>query len=220
MAARSRGLWEYRSPSFHHSSPPPSHLPSPSHTVPSPGLGWGGPRQKWGGAKLGKQWARAGTNDLHTAALPRRPAAGGPRPWDSVLQGSQWAEVSDAPPSQPLPHHTHGDDTVAALPSQALWVLAWGRSSECLPCWGSPFSSPGLLVGCPPSLGDAACNWPGMGGGRCFKQKAGKGWEEAARSLAMRVLVGTHEGSGPGEAVRRLVSSSLSLAEVGSRASW
>lgn len=105
-------------------------------------------------------------------------------------------------PSQPLPHHIHGDDTVAAfaLPKHCGACPGAGRLS-CLPCWGSPFSSPGLSVRwrVPPWMGAAACSWPGVGEDRCFKQKAGKGWEEDASSLAMRGSVGTHEGPGPGE---------------------
>lgn len=50
-----------------------------------------------------QSWVRglADTNDLHTAALQRRLAAGGPLRWGSALQGSQGAEVSDAHLSQP-----------------------------------------------------------------------------------------------------------------------
>lgn len=47
------------------------------------------PRHKEVHAAGGPPWGPADTNDLHTAALPRRPAAGGPRRWGSALQGSQ-----------------------------------------------------------------------------------------------------------------------------------
>lgn len=39
------------------------------------------------------------TNVLRTAALQRRPAAGGPLRWGSVLQEAKTAEVSDIHPS-------------------------------------------------------------------------------------------------------------------------
>lgn len=86
-------------------------------------------------------------------------------------------------------------------PSQALWCQPWGRSSECLPCWGSPFSSPGPLVGwrLPPLAGGCSLQLA-WGGGR--QMLYAEGWEGLGRrcqSLAMRGLVGTHEGPGPGE---------------------
>lgn len=49
-----------------------------------PGITLSGDECHWG-----KVVGREDTNDLHTAALQRRPAAGGPRPWGSVLQESQ-----------------------------------------------------------------------------------------------------------------------------------
>lgn len=43
-------------------------------------------------------------------------------------RGAKGAEVSDARPNQPLPHHARGDDTVVTSPP--LWCLSRGRSSE------------------------------------------------------------------------------------------
>ena len=157
----------------------PSPLPQTPHTA-KPRLGWGDAQARGGarsrGPPWGPPWGRVDTNDLHTAALRRRPAAGGPRLWGSVLQGSQRTEVSNACPNQPLPRHAPGHAAAATLPSRPPQSLSWGRTSEAasLNGWeGGPFPQSGALrrvVGCSPWLGDVGCRW--FGG---LMQKAGEG---------------------------------------------
>lgn len=175
----------------------PSPLPQTPHTA-KPRLGWGDAQARGGarsrGPPWGPPWGRVDTNDLHTAALRRRPAAGGPRLWGSVLQGSQRTEVSNACPNQPLPRHAPGHAAAATLPSRPPQSLSWGRTSEAgsLNGWeGGPFPQSGALrrvVGCSPWLGDVGCRW--FGG---LMQKAGEGGEETTEEgSTMRGWVGRH----------------------------
>lgn len=165
----------------------------------------GGARSR--GPPWGPPWGRVDTNDLHTAALRRRPAAGGPRPWGSALQGSQRAEVSNACSNQPLPRHAPGDAAAATLPSRPPRSLSCSRTSEAgslngwegaalSPAWG-PQKGGGLL----PLVG--GCRLPLWGaaeglGGSC--RRLGRAGKETTGGLDHEGLGGgTPEGSGPGE---------------------
>lgn len=117
--------------------PPPPHAPPLPSSEPGPGEG----RERW--CPSVGTWGREDTNDLHTAALPRRPAAGGPRRWGSGLQESQGSRSQRGPPepNQPLPLRTQGDDTGLHCSPQPLWHLP-------PPCLGA---------------GDSGLGWGGMG---------------------------------------------------------
>ena len=115
----------------------------------------------------GPPWGRVDTNDLHTAALRRRPAAGGPRRWGSALQGSQGGRGQRSlPKPAPLPPHPWTRCcSCTAFAATGVSVLGQGIRGR-NPEWGLLFPQPGALSrveSCLPWLGDAGCRWLGSG---------------------------------------------------------